>query len=312
MGLPGRWQTRHPNAGAEPLVSVSKTRPVRKSPAEAGLSRSLSPSKRACPPELSEPDKIRGHSAELRTSAASLPTQVSSALLVAYGADLRTKKAPRRGGAKRANMGCQPGAPSATGRLTHGLNRARQDRLQQRPTAARPSRPSQNRRLELGRQRLSGCVRPRKSTSSGEHGHGSRVSWPIRGLSRGRYLAPRRRVSISMTTKPAATIAAFKFSVSAKSAAALRNSRKVLIRLSGFARAVRRFGALDGKCKWPGAKPAGAVSEGRPRRVADWSSLRTRDPHNTRDYAAIQASLRACNSDLWLSTVLKLFWRISV
>ena len=105
MGLPGRWQTRHPNAGAEPLVSVSKTRPVRKSPAEAGLSRSLSPSKRACPPELSEPDKIRGHSAELRTSAASLPTQVSSALLVAHGADLRTKKAPRRGGAKRAKHG---------------------------------------------------------------------------------------------------------------------------------------------------------------------------------------------------------------
>ena len=88
------------------------------------------------------------------------------------------------------------------------------------------------------------------------------------GLSRGCYSAPRRRVSISMTTKPAATIAAFKFSVSAKSAAALRNSRKVLIRLSGFARAVRRFGALDGKCKWPGAKPAGAVSEGRPRRAS--------------------------------------------
>ena len=37
------------------------------------------------------------------------------------------------------------------------------------------------------------------------------------------YSAPRRRVSTSMTMKPAATIAAFKFSVSAKSAAALRN-----------------------------------------------------------------------------------------
>ena len=44
--------------------------------------------------------------------------------------------------------------------------------------------------------------------------------------------------------KPAATIAAFKFSVSAKSAAALKNSRKVLIRLSG--RAVRRSIALNG------------------------------------------------------------------
>ena len=55
------------------------------------------------------------------------------------------------------------------------------------------------------------------------------IGRPIRGLSLGRYLAPRRRVSISMTMKPAATIAAFKFNVSAKSAAALRNSRKVVI-----------------------------------------------------------------------------------
>ena len=59
-----------------------------------------------------------------------------------------------------------------------------------------------------------------------------------------RYLAPRRRVSISMTMKPAATIAAFKFSVSAKSAAALRNSWKELIRLSGLAG--RRSIALNG------------------------------------------------------------------
>ena len=46
-----------------------------------------------------EPDTIRGHSAELRTSAASPPTQASSALLVAHAEDLRTKKAPRRAGA---------------------------------------------------------------------------------------------------------------------------------------------------------------------------------------------------------------------
>ena len=47
-----------------------------------------------------------------------------------------------------------------------------------------------------------------------------------------RYLAPGRRVSISRTMKPTATIAAFKFNISAKSAAALRNSRKELIRPS--------------------------------------------------------------------------------
>ena len=41
-------------------------------------------------------------------------------------------------------------------------------------------------------------------------------------------------MSTSSTMKPAATIAAFKFSVSAKSAAALRKLRKVLIRLSGL------------------------------------------------------------------------------
>jgi|1185.fasta_scaffold527315_2 hypothetical protein len=55
------------------------------------------------------------------------------------------------------------------------------------------------------------------------------------GLPAGCYLAPRRRVSISMTMKPAARTAAFKFSVSAKSAAALRNSKKVLIRLFDLA-----------------------------------------------------------------------------
>jgi hypothetical protein len=59
------------------------------------------------------------------------------------------------------------------------------------------------------------------------------IGRPIRGLSLGRYLAPRRRVNISMTMKPAATIAAFKIQHSAKSAAALRNSRKELIRPSG-------------------------------------------------------------------------------
>ena len=36
------------------------------------------------------------------------------------------------------------------------------------------------------------------------------IGRPIRGLSLGRYLAPRRRVSISMTMKPAATIDAVK------------------------------------------------------------------------------------------------------
>ena len=63
-----------------------------------------------------------------------------------------------------------------------------------------------------------------------DHQIGRRI-W---GLYLGRYLAPRRRVSISMRMKPAATIAAFKFSVSAKSAAALRNSTKELIWLSGL------------------------------------------------------------------------------
>ena len=57
------------------------------------------------------------------------------------------------------------------------------------------------------------------------------MSWPIRGPS-GAIRAPYQRVSTSRTMKPAATIAAFEFSVSAKSAAALRNSRKKLIRLA--------------------------------------------------------------------------------
>ena len=43
-----------------------------------------------------EPDTIRGHSAELRTSAASPPTQASSALLVAHARTLAQKK-PRDG-----------------------------------------------------------------------------------------------------------------------------------------------------------------------------------------------------------------------
>jgi hypothetical protein len=43
-----------------------------------------------------------------------------------------------------------------------------------------------------------------------------------------------------MKMKPAARIAAFKFRFSAKSAAALRNSKKVLIRLLDLAGAVRR------------------------------------------------------------------------
>ena len=40
------------------------------------------------------------------------------------------------------------------------------------------------------------------------------IGRPIRGLSLGRYLAPRRRVSISMTMKPAATICGLQNSTS--------------------------------------------------------------------------------------------------
>jgi hypothetical protein len=54
------------------------------------------------------------------------------------------------------------------------------------------------------------------------------------------YSTPRRRVSTSMRMKTAVTIAAFKFSVSAKSAAVLRKLRKVLIRLSGLGGVVQR------------------------------------------------------------------------
>jgi hypothetical protein len=88
----------------------------------------------------------------------------------------------------------------------------------------------------------------------------------------GRYLAPRRRVSISMMMKPAARIAAFKFSVSAKSAAALRNSKKVLIGCPILQVAVRRFLALDGIKKGPGQTPQATFLD-RPRR---WHIARQR------------------------------------
>ena len=82
---------------------------------------------------------------------------------------------------------------------------------------------------------LFGCVRPKEEVDPPVAPTRTRealASWLIRGLSLGCYSAPRRRVSISMTMKPVATIAAFRFSVGAKSAAASRNSRKVVMLLS--------------------------------------------------------------------------------
>ena len=57
--------------------------------------------------------------------------------------------------------------------------------------------------------------------------------------------------------KPAATIAAFKFSASAKSAAALRNSKKKAHPTSRSCKAVRRPIALNGDAvgRQPDAKP---------------------------------------------------------
>ena len=84
------------------------------------------------------------------------------------------------------------------------------------------------------------------------------ASWLIRGLSLGCYSAPRRRVSISMTMKPVATIAAFKFSVSAKSAAALEKFEEgghAAIRQEGVRRPITLNGTMSAD-----AKPAGDVS----------------------------------------------------
>jgi hypothetical protein len=77
-------------------------------------------------------------------------------------------------------------------------------------------------------------------------GNGCRVARRLRLRLAGCYLTPRRRVSISMTMKPAARTVAFKFSVSAKSAAPLRNSKKVLIRLFDLASGCAAALTLDG------------------------------------------------------------------
>jgi hypothetical protein len=67
---------------------------VRKSPAEAGLSRSLA-FQTGLPARHDQRAQRRA-----QASAASPPTQTSSALLVAHAGDLRTKKAPPADGTK--------------------------------------------------------------------------------------------------------------------------------------------------------------------------------------------------------------------
>ena len=67
---------------------------VRKSPAEAGLSRS--PSKRTCPPDCPSPTRSEG-TAQSSGIGGKPPTQASSALLVAHAEDLRTEKSPASG-----------------------------------------------------------------------------------------------------------------------------------------------------------------------------------------------------------------------
>ena len=78
--------------------------------------------------------------------------------------------------------------------------------------------------------------------------------------------APLRRVSISMTMKPAATTEAFKFSVSAKSAAALEKFEEgghAAIRQEGVRRPITLNGTMSAD-----AKPAGDFL--RSSRSPDW------------------------------------------
>ena len=93
---------------------------VRKSPAEAGLSRS--PSKRTCPPDCPSPTRSEGTAQSSGIGGKPPELKPQARYWLRTRRTFAQKKAPRRGGAKRAKNGLP--TASATGRLTHGLPRA--------------------------------------------------------------------------------------------------------------------------------------------------------------------------------------------